>query len=632
MKINNRNSSILGKVNSPSDIKNLSIKELKKLCSEIRSLIIKAVSQKGGHLSSNLGTVELTVALHYVFDSPNDLFIWDVGHQCYTHKILTGRKDKIFTLRQYEGLSGFPSPEESEHDHFYVGHGSTAISQALGLAIARDAKEEEKFVIAIVGDGSLTGGMAFEALNYAGHIKKDLLIILNDNEWAISKTIGGISRYLNRIIINPLYNKMREEFRDILSKLPLGKYALETAKKLEESLKSLVVPGILFEEMGIRYIGPLDGHNLEELISTFEKLKNFKGPVIIHVLTKKGKGYSPSEKEPDFYHSAPAFEIKDGKPVKKKEKTYTQIFSESLIDYAYRNKKIFAITAAMPMGTGLDKFKQVFPERFIDVGMAEQNAITLSSGLAKEGLKPIVCIYSTFIQRAYDQIFHDVCLQNLPVIFCLDRAGIVGEDGPTHHGVFDISFLKPLPNIIMLAPKDGWELRLMFGWALGQNSPVVIRYPKEIAPDLSNYGYDKIKLGKAEILNEGEKIAIFSYGSMVKIATSASNLLKRKNINPYIINLRFAKPIDEKLIIEIARKTDYILVLEECPLIGGIGEQITGIVNNEDINSKVINFAIPDKFIPHGTREELLKLIKLDYISVVEEIEKIASGEKVWQR
>lgn len=630
MSKNNFKFEILPLIDEPSKLKALSFKELNKLCAEIRSLIITSVARTGGHLSSNLGAVELTLALHYVFNSPDDFFIWDVGHQCYTHKILTGRFKQFATLRCYQGLSGFPSPQESPHDHFYVGHGSTAISQALGLAFALDAKREKRKIIAIIGDGSLAGGVAFEALNYAGHVNKDILIVLNDNEWAISKTVGGISRYLSRILINPLYNRAREELKTLISKLPLGEHALEVAHKLEEALKGMLVPGILFEELGIRYIGPLDGHNLKEMILTFKKVKELKGPVIVHVITKKGKGYPPAEKEPDIYHSSPPFNIETGRLKKKSHKTYTEIFAESLIDYALQDERIFAITAAMPHGTGLIKFKERFPERFIDVGMAEQNAVCLSSGLAKGGLKPVVAIYSTFIQRAYDQIFHDICLQNLPVVLCLDRAGIVGEDGPTHHGVYDLSFLRHLPNIVLMAPKDGWELRLMLGWALKQRFPIAIRYPKEEIPDLSRYGYQDIILGKAELLASGEGIAIIAYGSMVKIAVEASvMLLEKYNCKVSLLNLRFAKPLDEDAIINLAKKHRWLVILEESPLLGGIGEAIIALIKEKKLEVNIKRFALPDRFIAHGSREELMKELGIDAHSIVNVLISLKTEEYV---
>ncbi len=619
---------VLDRVNSPGDLKGLTQDELSCLAGEIRELIISVVSKNGGHLSSNLGAVELTLALHYVFESPKDKLIWDVGHQCYTHKIITGRKNKFFTLRQFEGISGFSSPTESKHDHFISGHGSTAISAALGFACSRDIAKEEGKVIAIVGDASLVGGMAFEALNYLGHIQKDLLIILNDNEWAISKTIGALSKYLNRIITDPLYNKVGNEVEKMLLKLPKGDFALRAVKKLEESLKSLLVPGIIFEEMGIKYIGPIDGHNFNELISTFKNIKNFNKPVLVHVLTKKGRGYPYSEKEPELFHSASKFDLESGDFLKKDKTSYTGILSKTLVDIAMVDSKVVAVTAAMPYGTGLAEFKSRFPERFFDVGMAEQNAVTFAAALAKSGLKPFVAIYSTFIQRAYDQIMHDVALQNLPVKFCLDRAGLVGEDGPTHHGVFDIAFMKHLPNMILMAPKDGWEFTLMLGWMKDLKQPSAIRYPKAAVPDLSSLGYKNIQLAKAEVLKKGEEIALFGYGSTVEIAYRVSNRLEREGLNPCLVNLRFAKPLDYEMIIDVAKRVDYIFVLEEGSSLGGVAESIAAFVASSDIDVKVKSLGIADKFITYGARDILFNIIGLDEKSILDKILKLRKNVK----
>lgn len=620
MKTPSKSSKILDKINSPRDLKSLSISQLKQLASEIRELIINTVSQTGGHLSTNLGAVEFTLALHYVFDSPQDLFIWDVGHQCYTHKIITGRKNRFHTLRQLNGISGFPNPAESEHDHFIVGHGSTAISQALGLATARDMLGEKNKVIAIVGDGSLAGGMAFEALNYLGHIQKDMVIVLNDNEWAISRTVGAMSRYLNRIIVNPLYNKVREEFENFIRRLPRGEFALKLLKKFEESLKNLLVPGILFEELGIKYVGPINGHDLGELITTFNNVKKLNKPVLVHILTRKGKGYKFSEENPDLFHSASPFDINTGEFKNKTGKTYTDVFSEKIIDLGYVDSRVVAVTAAMLQGTGLSRFRDIFPERFFDVGMAEQNAITFSAGLAKKGFKPYVAIYSTFIQRAYDQIMHDVCLQNLPVKFCLDRAGLVGSDGPTHHGVFDIAFLKHLPNIVLLAPKDGWEFALMLQWMKDLDLPCAIRYPKTRTDDLSHSGYDELKLGKAELLSEGKTLAIFAYGSMVGRGYEVAKILGNDGLSPYLINLRFAKPLDDKLILEIASEVDLVVTVEEASQMGGVGETIASLIAEKGLKTKILNIGIPDRFISHGSREQLLSMAGLDCESIVEKI------------
>ena len=618
---------VLDRVNEPKDLRDLSQDELRSLAEEIRELIISTVSKNGGHLSSNLGAVELTLALHYVFDSPEDKLIWDVGHQCYTHKIITGRKNRFFTLRQFEGISGFPNPAESNHDHFISGHGSTAISAALGFACSRDMAKGSEKVMAIVGDASLVGGMAFEALNYLGHIQKDLLIILNDNEWAISKTVGAISKYLNRIITDPLYNKVGNEVEKMLLKLPKGDFALRAVKKLEESLKSLLVPGIIFEEMGIKYIGPIDGHDFNELITTFKNIKSFNKPVLIHVLTKKGRGYKYSEIEPELFHSASRFDLESG-DFSKKDRSYTEIFSKVLIDMAMVDPKVVAVTAAMPYGTGLAEFKNRFPDRFFDVGMAEQNAVTFAAALAKSGFKPFVAIYSTFIQRAYDQIMHDVALQNLPVKFCLDRAGVVGEDGPTHHGIFDIAFTKHLPNLVVMAPKDGWEFTMMLEWMKDLKSPSVIRYPKTAVPDLSSLGYKNIQLARSEILIEGEDIAIFGYGSTLDIAYRVSKKLEREDIKPYLVNLRFAKPLDCEMIIDIANRVDHIFVLEEGSSLGGIAESVAAVVANSNIDVRVKSIGVADEFITNGARDILFNIIGLDEKSILDKIVKLKKNVK----
>jgi len=622
---------LLDKINSPSDIKELDTLKLYALAQEIREFIIETVSQTGGHLSSSLGSVELTLALHYVFDSPHDIFIWDVGHQCYTHKIITGRKERFHTLRQFDGLSGFPNPAESVHDHFISGHGSTAISQGLGVVSAGDILGEKRKVVAIVGDASLVGGMAFEALNYLGHIQKDLLVVLNDNEWAISKTIGAISRYLNRIITNPLYNKVHNEFKNFILKLPKGEFALRAMKKFEESLKNLITPGILFEEMGINYIGPIDGHNIEELTATLRNIKEYSTPVILHVLTQKGKGYSFSEKAPDLFHSASPFYIDSGSFKKTSQKTYTDVFSQTMVDLGITDSRVVVVTAAMPRGTGLQGFRSRFPDRFFDVGMAEQNAVTFAAGLTKEGLKPYVAIYSTFIQRGYDQIMHDVCLQNLGVRFCLDRAGLVGQDGPTHHGIFDIAFLKALPRIVLLAPKDGWEFTMMLQWMKDLTFPAVIRYPKSAAADFSFLGYQEIRTGRSELLLEGEEIAILAYGAMVDIGYKVSKILSGQGKKPYLVNLRFAKPLDETFIKYIAGKVKLIVTLEEGAVLGGVGESVSAILLRENIHCKIFNFGIPDNFIQHGGKDKLFRLIGMDEVSIADKI-KILLTEDVWQK
>lgn len=614
---------ILPTINSPQDLKQLSLEELGILSQEIRQEIIRVVSQRGGHLSSNLGTVELSVALHYVLNTPEDKIIWDVGHQAYTHKLLTGRFSLFDTLRQSEGLSGFPNIEESVYDVFTVGHGSTAISQALGLACARDLRGTREKIVAIVGDGSLQGGMAFEALNHAGHLQKDVLVILNDNEWFISPGIGAMSRYLNRIITNPIYNRIHKDIENLMRKIPrFGFRAYLSAKKLERSLKNLLVPGIIFEELGFRYFGPIDGHNIGLLVSTLKSILEIKGPRLLHVITKKGKGYKPAEENPTYFHSASPFDITTGVSLSKGEKTFTKTFGEKVLDLARKNPKIVAITAAMSDGTGLSIFAQEFPERFFDVGMAEEHAVTFAGGLAKGGFIPIVAIYSTFLQRAYDQIIHDICLQNLPVIFCLDRAGIVGEDGPTHQGIFDFSYLGHIPNIVVMAPKDFQELETMLEFAISLNKPVAIRYPKGglIFADEDLISEREIELGKAEILKEGKDLFILAIGSMVYPGLRLIRILREEGIDAGLVNMRFIKPLDKDLLKGLGRRINYFITLEENTIIGGLGSQVLNFFKEQNLEKNILILGIPDKFISHGKREEVLEKCGLSPEKIKEKI------------
>jgi len=602
-------------IKSPQDLKKLSLEELTVLAQEIREKIIEVVSQNGGHLSSNLGTVELTIALCYILDIPKDKIVWDVGHQAYTYKLLTGRFSLFERLRKWEGLSGFPNVEESTYDLFTVGHGSTAISQALGLVCARDLRKEKENIVAVIGDGSLQGGMAFEALNQAGHLQKDILVILNDNEWFISPGVGAMSKYLNRIITNPLYNRIHKDVENLMKRIPrFGLRAYLSAKRLEKSLKNLLVPGIIFEELGFRYFGPLDGHNLSLLISTLKSIIEIKGPRILHVITKKGKGFKPAEEDPTRFHSV-------SPSIFKEEKTFTQAFGNKILSLAKENPKILAITAAMSDGTGLNKFAKEFPERFFDVGMAEEHAVTFAGGLAKGGFIPFVAIYSTFLQRAYDQIIHDVSLQNLPVVFCIDRAGIVGEDGPTHHGVFDLSYLLHIPNIVIMAPKDFRELEDMLELAINLNKPVAIRYPKGglIFSDKEISFSKKVELGKAEILREGKDLVILAVGSMVYPALKVVDMLLEEGIEAELVNMRFVKPMDEDLLKELSKKFTYFVTLEENALIGGFGEQVL-LFLKEMGEKRILNLGLPDRFIPQGKREELLDKFGLSPQKIKERI------------
>jgi len=620
-------SKILDKVNNPGDLKSLSFEELRILAGEIRELIIRTVAQNGGHLSSNLGIVEISLALHYVFDTPRDKIIWDVGHQCYTHKILTGRRDKFSTIRQYNGISGFPRREESIYDTFNTGHSSTSISASLGIACARDLQKKDYSVVAVIGDGALTSGIAYEALNNAGALKKRLIIILNDNEMSISPNIGALSFYLNRLRTDPRYNKAREEFKSLLEKNPFLKKTdiSKFIKTAEKKIKELFIPGVFFEELGIRYFGPVNGHNLEELINIFKRIKNLKETSLIHVITKKGKGYPFSEKNPSLYHSASPFDYRTGRIKEKKEReSWSNIFGRTIIKLAKKEKKIIAITAAMERGTELLKFKKQFPERFFDTGIAEEHTVTFAAGLASQGYKPVVAIYSTFLQRAYDQILHDVALPNLPVVFAIDRAGIVGPDGPTHQGIFDIAYLRHLPHLIITAPATEIELQNMLYTAIKSNSPFVIRYPKgEVIKEGKKSGkFNSLKIGKAEVIEEGKDVAILALGSMVKIAKEASQELKEKKINPTVVNMRFVKPLDTQLILYLTKKITRIITVEEGILKGGFGSAVIELLQDEGIrNCQVKRIGLPDKFIEQGERERLLKKYGLSREGIIKAVE-----------
>jgi 1-deoxy-D-xylulose-5-phosphate synthase len=613
---------LLEKINSPQDLKKLSLEQLPLLAEEIRQRIVDVVSRTGGHLASSLGAVELTIALHYCFNAPHDKIIFDVGHQAYAHKILTGRNKNFDTLRQYGGISGFPSKEESSYDTFTTGHSSTAVSLALGLVCARDfLKPAEYFrVAAVIGDGSLSGGLCFEGLNNAGHVKKDILVILNTNELSIAPNTGALSTYLNKLISLPIYNRFRNALESFIqSRVPKGSRLLKITNKFEEGLKGLFIPGILFEELGFRYFGPLDGHNLGILIPTIKNIIEIKGPRLLHVITKKGKGYSPAENDPVRFHSIGHFEISTGSSICKEEpglKTYTQVFSEKLAELAKTDKKIIAITAAMPEGTGLDKFRDLYSERFFDVGIAEEHAICFAGGLAAGGFKPVVSIYSTFLQRAYDQIIEDIALQNLAVVIALDRSGIVGEDGVTHQGIFDISFLRNIPNLVIMAPCGGRELEQMLEFALRLNRPVAIRYPKSVCP-LAPLPVSQIELGKSEVLKEGKDFTIIALGSMVEPSLEAVELLSKEGLSGALINARFAKPLDEMMLKKFSTKTRFIFTVEEGVLEGGVGSGISEVIGGE-----VIKIGLPSQFIPHGKRDILLEKYGLTKEGIANRIRK----------
>ena len=614
----------INKINSPKDLKKIPAKDLPLLADEIRKKIIDVVSKTGGHLASSLGTVEIAIALHYSCNAPRDKIIWDVGHQAYPHKILTGRAEKFDTLRQLGGISGFPSKGESEYDVFTCGHSSTSISAALGLACARDLKNETWKVIAVIGDAALANGMAFEAMNNTGHLRKDLMVILNDNELSISKTVGALSKYLNRVMSNPVYNKVRRRMQILVKRIPFfGFKAFRAAKRLEESLKNLLVPGVFFEELGFRYFGPINGHNINDLLTTFKNVSLLREPVVVHVVTKKGKGCRFAEEKPSFFHSAGPFESKKGKSTNgKKHETFTQAFSDKLIKLARNDKRIVAITAAMPDGTGLSRFSREFPNRFYDVGIAEGHAVTFAAGLAREGMKPVVAVYSTFLQRGYDQIIHDISLQNLPVLFCLDRAGLVGEDGPTHHGVFDMAYLRHVPNLVVMAPRDGLEFKAMLEFAVKLDRPAAIRYPKGSAiSHISGSSFRKIELGTSEILRQGNDIAIFAIGSMVSIAVKAADLLSAHGIEATVINARFTKPLDGRMIEDVTRHIKKVVTLEEGVAAGGFGSAMLEFFEREKINNvQTKRLGLPDHFIAHGKREELLKEYHLTADEICETI------------
>ena len=602
--------SLLEKIDYPNDLKALSIEELSQLSEEIRGFMIDSVANTGGHLAPSLGAVDFTVALYYCLHAPQDKIVWDVGHQSYSHKILTGRKARFHTLRQKDGISGFPNVGESDYDVFTVGHGSTSISTALGLCAARDLKETSEKIVAVIGDGSLGGGMAFEGLNHAGQLHKDLLIILNDNEFSISPSVGAWSRYLNRVITNPVYNRVRADVDRLIRRVPkLGFRLASAARKLEEGLKNLLVPGMMFEEMGIRYFGPVDGHNIPALVEVINNVLPLDEPRLIHVITKKGKGFKFAEDAPSKFHGTAPFDTEKGEAVVSPGTSFTEAFSNKIVELGAKDNRIVAITAAMPDGTGLDGFEKAFPNRFFNVGMAEAHAVGFSAGLAKKGLIPIVAIYSSFLQRAYDQIVHDVALQNLHVVFCVDRAGVVGEDGPTHHGVFDISYLRHIPNLVYMAPKDVEELAAMLEFAVGHTGPIAIRYPRGNAlgkPD-ADMSIQRIELGVSEMLRAGNDVAIFAIGDMVLPALEAAHLLARDNIHAEVVNMRFIKPIDSDIISRTAQRIKRFLVVEDNALQAGMGSCLLEVLSDINQGVEVKRLGIPDKFITYGKRNELLE-------------------------
>ena len=622
---------LLEKIDSPQDLKKIPPEQLPKLAQEIREKIISVVSRTGGHLASNLGVVELTIALHYVFDLPKDKLIWDVSHQSYTHKLLTGRKEKFESLRQYQGISGFTKRKESEYDPFGAGHASTSISAALGMACARDQKGEDYKVIAVIGDGALTGGIAFEGLNNAGSQGKDLLVILNDNAMSISKNVGAISKYLTDLLTDEKYNKLKTEVWELVGRFKRRDKIRAMVAQVEEGIKGFLVPGIIFEKLGFRYFGPLDGHDINQLIKILEHLKNLKGPIFLHLLTQKGKGYKFAEEDSPKFHGIGAFDKVTGESNDIGKKTYTDVFGQTMVELAQMDQDLVAITAAMCLGAGLVDFSLKFPKRFFDVGIAEQHGATFACGLAASGLKPVFAVYSTFLQRAFDQVIHDMALQNLPVVLAIDRAGLVGEDGPTHHGAFDLAYLRQIPNMVVLAPKDGNELRDMLYTAIKWGkSPVAIRYPRTVIPDKKlKEEFGLIPLGRWETLKKGKDLLILAIGSMVYPALEAATELSSEGIEAEVINCRTLKPLDEELLLSSLKRFDKVMTLEENVLTGGFGSAVAEFIFEKGIvKIELKRIGIPDKFIEHGSRKELLKLLGMDkerIVKAVKEMVKIKS-------
>jgi 1-deoxy-D-xylulose-5-phosphate synthase len=623
---------LLDQIDSPDDLRALDREDLPTLAEEIREEIISVVSRQGGHLASNLGVVELTIALYRVFDPTKDSLVWDVGHQCYAHKLLTGRREGFGTLRQLGGVSGFPRREESPYDVFGTGHAGTSISSALGIAEGKSIKGEKAKVLAIIGDGSMSAGLAFEGMNQAGMLDRDLIVILNDNDMSISPNVGALSSYLSRVMTGQLVNRFRGDMKAFLRTLPgIGGSFYRWAKHAEESFKGFLTPGMLFEELGFKYVGPIEGHRLDHLIETFKNVRDLEGPILVHVITKKGKGYRPAEAEPARFHGVGAFDPRKGKQRNRRGgvRTYTEVFGSTLCRIAKQDKRIVAITAAMPGGTGLEEFANEFPDRFYDIGIAEQHAVTFAAGLAVEGFKPFVAVYSTFLQRAYDQIVHDVCLQNLPVVLALDRGGLVGEDGPTHHGIFDFSFLRHIPNIVLMAPKDENELQHMIETARVAQSPIAFRYPRG-----KGYGVPldrrpkRIDIGKGELLRNGEDIIIVAIGSTVVPSLKASEDLAKQGIYAAVVNARFVKPLDARLICPLAQEAGRVLTVEENVLEGGFGSAVIESLQAKGLHSvEVRRLGIPDIFVEHGRQNHLRQLYGIDARGILNAVLNWTKGE-----
>jgi len=610
---------MLEKINSPEDLKKLNIEEKEQLAKEIREYILNVVSENGGHLASNLGVVELTIALHSVFNVPTDKIVWDVGHQTYVHKILTGRREQLKTIRKLDGLAGFPKTNESDCDCFNTGHSSTSISAALGMARARDLEGKNNSVIAVIGDGALTGGMALEALNDAGYSNTKMTVILNDNEMSISKNVGGLNMFLSKLRTKKLYAKSNLSAKKVILKIPVvGKPFVKIVQRVKRSIKQLIIPKMFFEDIGFTYLGPVDGHNIEQLQNIMRLSKQVEAPVLIHVLTKKGKGYKIAEENPDKFHATSPFDIETGKPKKEKKPDYSKVFGEKIVEMAKKDSRIVAITASMKDGTGLTKFQKEFPNRFFDIGIAEQHALGMAAGMAKEGMIPIVPIYSSFYQRAYDQVIHDIALQNLPVIMCVDRAGVVGADGETHQGTLDMAFFRIVPNLTIMAPKDFKELEDMLEFAVKLNKPVVIRYPRGGEEKTKLEKHEELKLGKAEILKEGKDITIVAIGKRVAKAMEMAEKLKQNEIDAEVINARFLKPLDKEKIKTSIEKTKNVITMEDGTEINGLGTAVEELIVEENLqNIKFKKYAWPDEFIRHGSVEELEK-IYCDFVSILQ--------------
>lgn len=616
-------SSLLDRIDSPADLKRLDMQQLTKLAAEVRERIIEVISRNGGHLAPSLGTVELAIALHYVFDAPQDQIIWDVGHQAYAHKLLTGRSSRFHTIRQAGGLSGFPKIEESPFDAFGTGHASTSISAALGMACARDLAGQKHRVVAVIGDGSLTGGMAFEGLNHAGQLKKNMLVVLNDNSMAISKRVGALGQYLTRITTTQTYTGLEKGIWDLLGKLPtdVGQPTRMLFRRIREGFKNLIVPGLTFEELGYHYEGPIDGHDLPGLIELLQRIRDLPGPTLLHVLTVKGKGFKPAEHDAERFHGVGAFDPETGDPRQCGGIcTFTQAFGQALVELARADQRIVAVTAAMPEGTGLDLFRQEIPERFYDVGIAEQHALTFSAGLARGGMKPVVAIYSTFMQRGYDQIIHDVALQKLPVVMALDRAGVVGEDGPTHHGAFDLSYLRLVPNLVVMAPRHEQELGAMLQASLEVEGPVAIRYPRGAGFGLEAAKMAKIEIGKAEVLRQGRDAAIIAIGVMATYAHQAAIRLAEEGFSLQVTNARFCRPLDVELYLELFKKHKKIVTIEENVLAGGFGSAVDELAQEAGASCRILRLGLPNAFIPQAPRADLLARYRLDVDGIVGQI------------